>query len=121
MRAAIPKIVELAGFHTLTLEIIARSLRARKGWSAQTMLKKVEKENFNIGIAVATAHSGDLPEDLLKQLEKLYEITSIEGDTFSMNLLKNFAVPPYLPLSAEDVIRFLELDNAQENKPNEAV
>ncbi|MDR3051364.1 MAG: tetratricopeptide repeat protein, partial [Oscillospiraceae bacterium] len=106
-------IIARTGRHTLALEIIARAMWKRKK-TLPDALRELESKGFNIPIEISTAHSEDMPEAMMRQLEKLYEISDVAGKPTHQYILKNFAVLPYLPLPGNDVTEWMGLDPQQE-------
>ena len=111
--ALIEKIVKLAGWHTLAIEIIARAAWQRR-WQPPEVLQELKDKGFDIATAVATAHGDDKEEKMMEHLQKLYKISDIEKNPLYLYVLKNFAVLPYLPLPVEDAVAFLQLEEDQE-------
>jgi len=111
-RADAEKIVELAGRHTLALELLAAIYKEAGYQSAKELLDRLADENFDLkGLSEEVQKSGGATsERLLKQMATLYRMSDIEklGDE-AVGLLTNLCILPLKNFPVKVLLHWLEL------------
>lgn len=86
-------IENLAGRHTITVELIAHLART-KTWSVRKLRERLENNGFRL-----TFHKDGELVNIQESYEVLYDLSKLTGA--EKNILEAFSVFPYIPLAAE--------------------
>lgn len=100
------KIISLAGGHTLSLELIAKSAKKR-GHLLEKVLAELLENGFDIKGNVHTAHGEDREAQTTEHLSRLYNISDFAEDEQSIYILQCFSLLEYIPLSYDDTMKAL--------------
>ncbi len=104
-------IVELCGFHPLTIELVAKYAKQRKA-SNQLILSELSKNGFDLKGLVASNWNGNKQDLITNQLCKLYKLSDINPDEKSSYILKCFCLIPSYPHSKDLVDCIVDDKNA---------
>ncbi|MCD7992781.1 MAG: tetratricopeptide repeat protein [Clostridia bacterium] len=109
-RENVKKIVELSGFHTLTIEAIAK-VSLQDGLSPMDIFNKLENDGFNLSEAVAQiTHRDEVVREatVIDHLKYVFDISSLDKD--ELKVLKVLSIFPNMPVPA-DIYRWFNLSN----------
>ena len=95
-------IENLAGRHTITVELLAHLART-KHWTIKRLREELEKKGFRL-----TFHKAGELVNIQESYEKLYDLSELTGA--EQNVLEAFSVLPYIPLPTELCNQWLLLD-----------
>ena len=95
-------IENLAGRHTITVELLAHLART-KHWTIKRLREELEKNGFRL-----TFHKAGELVNIQESYEKLYDLSELTGA--EQNVLEAFSVLPYIPLPTELCNQWLLLD-----------
>ncbi len=95
-------IENLAGRHTITVELLAHLARTRL-WTVKRLREELEKNGFRLMFH----KDGDLV-NIQESYEKLYDLSGLTEA--EQNILEAFSVFPYIPLAAETCNEWLLAD-----------
>lgn len=95
-------IENLAGRHTITVELLAHLART-KTWSVRKLREKLEEKGFCLEF-----HKEGKLVNIQESYEKLYDLSELTDA--EQNILEAFSVFPYIPLAAETCNEWLLAD-----------
>jgi tetratricopeptide (TPR) repeat protein len=126
-------IIDLAGKHTLTIELLAKTQRETPSLSAEKLLEKLRSKSFNLsgfnyiityisdrksGVDGADNDNNITEGVLIEHLSKVFNITGIDKDGEQERILRLISLMPYpCVVSENDANEWFELKNF--NKLNE--
>lgn len=117
----VDEIVKIVGFHTLTIELLAKTVQANRALNLQKLKELLKTEGLNISRAVLVKTTFDKVEmdtyifECLKST--FYMIKGLEGS--KKKYLLQFSVLPSLYLSYEELIDYFRIGNDIEDRFNE--
>lgn len=109
-KAEVERIIELAGFHTLTIEAIAK-VSLQDGLNPSEILSKLNQKGFNLSEAVAQiTHRDETIKELtvIEHLKCVFDISSLDKN--EQKVLKILSVFPNMTVPKE-IYKWLKLPN----------
>lgn len=109
---ALEKLLQRAGYHTLAVELLAKTAAAA-GLSLPALLEKLKQAGFNLGginETVSTAWHGETARRrLFQHLEKVFDLSALGED--ERHVLANLSVLPPLYLDRGELGEWLKLSS----------
>lgn len=96
-------IEKLAGWHTITVQLLAHLSWCKKHWSVQRLRNELEENGFQLEF-----HKNGELVNIQKAYEILYDLSDLTEA--EQNILEAFSVFPYIPLAAETCNEWLLAD-----------
>lgn len=115
--SAVEQLVIMVGYHTLTIEILAKTADALD-LTPQVLLKRFEEKGLNLSqynLDIEINHNKDLIEGLLPYYKVIFDINALS--IFEQDLLVKLSIFPSLPFKKSLVILLINTDS----KDNDAI
>ena len=104
----IEKIVIKAAYHTLAVELLAKTAKATRGLSASELLGRIEKSGFCLENIEAVYMDGKRGT-FIEHFSKIFALVNLEPE--EIIVLKKFSLMPYQPLHSVFARKWFELKN----------
>lgn len=108
----INEIIHRAGYLSLAVELLAKTGQ-KLGISLEAYFLKLEEKGFDLSTVVQSNwdNKGEkLNIELSKHFSIVFDLTSLDKDREAMYILKNFSILPYLGVTRQEIIEWLDLD-----------
>jgi tetratricopeptide (TPR) repeat protein len=103
----VEEIVQMVGLHTLTIELLAKTVQNHFGLNLQKLKVALKKEGLNISKAVAIKmpnyDRGEVKTYIFKCLEVAFDLTDFVENTMGLYILTHFSILPPNNIPYEDI------------------